>query len=275
MLSASLFKTFPSFLGTHNRPIHPKNWKESAERGHGWEVNLVARRLYVGISLTPLRRQRRVNWLRAHAPRRFLMVQWRRVLFTGESRFKRFRPDRWHRVYRHRGDMRDLPMIALMRGTALGVPQSGSWVEFSMLFKTPLVVIAGNLTAVWYRDEILQPHTVHTLCPAKQLDISTRLREAACYKQECVGTSWQPRSVPHRALVGSVGQESEESCKPTLAQLRNALVDEWPTVQWGVWMPWWIPWPGWSEQLHRHGVCVCVCVCVIHSTSETMDPYTD
>ena len=213
-------------------------------------------------------------------------MQWRRVLFTGESRFKLFRPDRWHRVCRHRGVMRDLPMIALMRGTALGVPQSGSGVEFSMLFKTPLVVIAGNLTAVWYRDEILQLHTVHTLCPAKQLDISTRLREAACYKQECVGTSWQrttsspstgslqPRSVPHRALVGSVGQESEESCKPTHhpcpaqkclgrrianSPMRsvNALMNSITRMVRA------------ATQARGGGGGV------IHSTSETMDPYTD
>ena len=49
--------------------------------------------------------------------------------------------------------VRDLPTFALIRG-------SGSvmvWGGISRGFKTPLVVIAGNLTAVQYRDEILQP----------------------------------------------------------------------------------------------------------------------
>ena len=51
------------------------------------EIGLRARRPYVGLPLTQARRLRRMAWLTAHAPRLFPMRQWRRVLFTDESRF--------------------------------------------------------------------------------------------------------------------------------------------------------------------------------------------
>ena len=51
------------------------------------EIGLRARRPYVGLPLTQARRLRRMVWLTAHAPRLFPMRQWRRVLFTDESRF--------------------------------------------------------------------------------------------------------------------------------------------------------------------------------------------
>ena len=92
------------------------------------------------------------------------------------------------------------------------------WGGISHRFKTPF---GGNLTTIRYRDEILQ-------CPLSsettwRFNKTTRGRML----QECVGTSLkrttstlqlarlQPRSVPHRSLVGSVGQDSEESFRPT------------------------------------------------------------
>ena len=68
-------------VGTHNRQISPKTV------GSGLRENdLRARRQYVGLPLTQARRLRSMVWLTAHAPRLFPMRQWRRVLFTDESR---------------------------------------------------------------------------------------------------------------------------------------------------------------------------------------------
>ena len=171
-------------------------------------------------------------------------------------------------------EVRDLPIIALMRRRVGGGGEIWVWLSHGLGWNFPWVYNTfGGLR--WEPDSrLIQQNT------AKQLDISTRLREAACYKQECVGTSWQrttsspstgrlqPRSVPHRALVGSVGQESEESCKTYPSPLPSSEMP-WSTngitVQWGVWMPWWIPWTGGSEQRHRHGGGGGV----IHGTSET------
>ena len=68
-------------VGKHNRHISPKTVGSRLR-----EIGLRARRPYAGLPLTQARRLRRMAWLTAHAPRLFPMRQWRRVLFTDESR---------------------------------------------------------------------------------------------------------------------------------------------------------------------------------------------
>ena len=75
-------------VGTHNRQISPKTVGSRLR-----EIGLRARRPYVGLPLTQERRLHRMAWLTAHAPRLFPMRQWRRVLFTDESRFTLYRAD--------------------------------------------------------------------------------------------------------------------------------------------------------------------------------------
>ena len=94
-------------------------------------------------------------WLAAHGPRQFPMRQWKRVFFTDESRFTLFRPDGRRRVCRRRGE-RFADTCVLERDRFEG----GSvmvWGGISHGLKSPLIVIAGNLTGVRYRDEILRP----------------------------------------------------------------------------------------------------------------------
>ena len=79
---------------THNCLIHHKTVRYEPR-----EVNFIVRCPYVGLPLTSLRRQRRMNWQHAHAPGRFRMIQWRRVLFMDESRFTLFWLARRRRVY--------------------------------------------------------------------------------------------------------------------------------------------------------------------------------
>ena len=92
-------KTALNTVGTHNRQISPKTVGRRLR-----EIGLRARRPYVGLPLTQARRLRRMAWLTAHAPRLFPMRQWRRVLFTDESRFTLYRTDGRRRVYRRRGE---------------------------------------------------------------------------------------------------------------------------------------------------------------------------
>ena len=75
-------ETVLNTVGTHNRQISPK-----AVGSRLREIGLRARRPYVGLPLTKARRLRRMAWLTAHAPMLFPTRQWRRVLFTDESRF--------------------------------------------------------------------------------------------------------------------------------------------------------------------------------------------
>ena len=85
-------------IGTHGRRVCPRTVRNRLR-----EFDLRPRRPYVGPNLTSRRRQRRMQWLRAHAPNRFRLADWRRVMFSDESRFSLQRPDR-RRVYRRLGE---------------------------------------------------------------------------------------------------------------------------------------------------------------------------
>ena len=86
-------------IGTHGRRACPRTVRNRLR-----EFDLRPRRPYVGPNLTPRRRQRRMQWLRAHAPNRFRLADWRRVMFSDESRFSLQRSDRRQRVYRRLGE---------------------------------------------------------------------------------------------------------------------------------------------------------------------------
>jgi hypothetical protein len=81
-------------------------------------------------------------WLVAHGPKQFPMRQWRRVSSTDESRFTLFRPDGRRRVYRRRGER--FGDACVLERDRFGVARLWSG-----------IVIAGNLTGVRYRDEII------------------------------------------------------------------------------------------------------------------------
>ena len=132
--------------GTHNRQISPKTVGSRLR-----EIGLRGRRPYVGLPLTQARRLRRMAWLTAHAPRLFPMRQWRRVLFTDESRFTLYRADGRRRVYRRRGE-RFADAYVVERDRFGGGIDHG--------IKSQLIIVAGNVTAVKYRDEILRPVAV-------------------------------------------------------------------------------------------------------------------
>ena len=146
-------ETALNIVGTHNRQISPKTVGSRLR-----EIGLRARRPYVGLPLTQARRLRRMAWLTAHAPRLFPMRQWRRVLFTDESRFTLYRADGRRRVYRRRGE-RFADACVVERDRFVG----GSvmiWGGIAHGIKSQLIIVAGNMTAVRYRDEILRPVAV-------------------------------------------------------------------------------------------------------------------
>jgi hypothetical protein len=140
-------------VGNHNRHIHPK-----AVRNRLREFGLRARRPYIGFPLTRARRTRRMAWLVAHGPRQFPMRQWRWVFFTDESRFTLFRPDGRCHVYRRCGER--FADACILERDRFGGGSVMIWRGISHGLKSPLIVIAGNLTSVRYRDEILRPVAV-------------------------------------------------------------------------------------------------------------------
>ena len=93
-------ETAREVIGTHDRRVCPRTVRNRLR-----EFDLRPRRPYVGPNLTPpRRRQRRMQWLRAHAPNRFRLADRRRVMFSDESRFSLQRSDRRQRVYRRLGE---------------------------------------------------------------------------------------------------------------------------------------------------------------------------
>ena len=89
----------PNIRGNHGRSINSKSVRNRLRK-----LGIRASRPYVGPHLTPARRQRRMAWVAAHAPRRFSLRQWRQVFFTDESRFSLYRSDGRQRVYRRNGE---------------------------------------------------------------------------------------------------------------------------------------------------------------------------
>ena len=87
-------ETAREIIGTHGHRVCPRTVRNRLR-----EFNLGPRHPYVGPNLTPRRRQRHMQWLRAHAPNRFRLADWRRVMFSDESRFSLQRSDRRQRVY--------------------------------------------------------------------------------------------------------------------------------------------------------------------------------
>ena len=86
------------------------------------------------------------------------MRQWRQVFFTDESRFTLFRPDGRRLVYRRRGErFADACVLERDRFGGGSVMVRGG---ISHGFKSLLIVMAGDLTGVRYRDEILRPVAV-------------------------------------------------------------------------------------------------------------------
>ena len=143
-------KTALNTVGRHNRQISPKTVGIRLR-----EIGPRARRPYVGLPLTQARRLHRMAWLTAHAPRLFTMRQWRRVLFTDKSRFTLYRADGRLCVYRHRGErFADACVVERDRfwGGSIMV-----WGGIAHGIKSQLIIVAGNMTAVRYRDVCCSP----------------------------------------------------------------------------------------------------------------------
>jgi hypothetical protein len=86
------------------------------------------------------------------------MRQWRRVFLTDESRFTLFRPDGRRRAYRRRG--KRFADACVLERDRFGGGSVMVWRGISHGLKSSLIMTAGNLTGVRYRNEILRPVAV-------------------------------------------------------------------------------------------------------------------
>ena len=223
-------------IGTHGRRVCPRTVRNRLR-----EFDLRPRRPYVGPNLTPRRRQRRMQWLRAHAPNRFRLADWRRVMFSDESRFSLQRSDSRQRVYRRLGEryfdacVREVDKFG--GGGSVMV-----WGGISHGVKTPLVVIQGNLTAVCYRDQVLMPHVL-SLVNAHNLTFQhdnarpyvARVCRDFLNQNNVQVLDWPPYSpdlnpIEHLWNVLDRRVRKRVNVPNNVAQLQLALIQEWNNI---------------------------------------------
>ena len=226
-------ETAREVIGTHGHCVSPRTVRNSLRA-----FDLRPRHPYVGPNLTPRRRQRRMQWLHAPAPNRFRLADWRRVMFSDESRFLLQWSDRRQQVYRCLGqrysDACEREVDRFGGGGSVMV-----WGGISHVVKTPLVVIQGNLTAVRYRDQVLMPHVLplvnaHNL--TFQHDIVRPHVARVCrdfFNQNNVQViDWSPYSldlnpIEHLWDVLDRRVRKRVNVPNNVAQLQLALIQEW------------------------------------------------
>ena len=140
--------------GQQGRPISSRTVRRRLAEG-----GIRCRRPYVGPILTNRHRQARLNWAvnRAYLQRR----PWRDVVFSDESRFCVSHSDGRVRVYRRAGER--YRNNCVVQRDRFGGPSVMVWAAINADFRSPLVVLDGNLNAQRYINAILRPHLLPLL----------------------------------------------------------------------------------------------------------------
>ncbi|GFS99788.1 HTH_Tnp_Tc3_2 domain-containing protein [Trichonephila clavipes] len=136
----------------YRRGGHPVPSRETIRR-RLTEVGLRSRRPLRRLPLTPHHRQCRLDFCRPRAT--WSVTDWRRVIFSDESRFSLSADDHRTRVWRRTGQRSD-PAFIVERHTAISQGVT-VWGAISWDTRSSLVVLQGTLTARRYVDDILTP----------------------------------------------------------------------------------------------------------------------
>ncbi|GFT05287.1 HTH_Tnp_Tc3_2 domain-containing protein [Trichonephila clavipes] len=131
---------------------HPVPSRETIRR-RLTEVGLRSRRPLRRLPLTPHHRQCRLDF--ADLGQLGSVTDWRRVIFSDESRFSLSADDHRTRVWRRSGQRSD-PAFIVERHTAISQGVT-VWGAISWDTRSSLVVLQGTLTARRYVDDILTP----------------------------------------------------------------------------------------------------------------------
>ncbi|GFT35763.1 transposable element Tcb2 transposase [Trichonephila clavipes] len=131
---------------------HPVPSRETIRR-RLTEVGLRSRRPLRRLPLTPHHRQCRLVFCQPRAT--WSVTDWRRVIFSDESRFSLSADDHRTRVWRRTGQRSD-PAFIVERHTAISQGVT-VWGAISWDTRSSLVVLQGTLTARRYVDDILTP----------------------------------------------------------------------------------------------------------------------
>uniref|UniRef100_A0A8K9X168 Transposase Tc1-like domain-containing protein n=1 Tax=Oncorhynchus mykiss TaxID=8022 RepID=A0A8K9X168_ONCMY len=231
--------------GTHNPSINAQTVHNRLR-----EVGLRACRPVVRQVLTRHHRQQRRLWAQTH--RRWTRQDWQKVLFTDVLWFCLTRGDGRICVYCQRNE-RYTEACTLERNQFGGGVSVMVWGVVSQDHWTELVVIAGNLNAVHYKEDILLPHvvpflqahpemtlqhdnatshTVRSVCdflqgrnvsvlpwPAKSLDLNPIVYVWDLFDRRVRATAIPPRNV--RELAGALGNISQQELANLVQSMRR------------------------------------------------------
>ena len=120
------------------------------------EHNIRPRRPAIRPNLLPRHRAARLTWCRRYL--KFRIQDWANILFTDEFRFHLDSSDGSSRVYRCVGERYADACVILRQ--SFGGGSAMVWEGITAHGRTPLVVVAGNLTGMRYWDEIVQPYVI-------------------------------------------------------------------------------------------------------------------
>ena len=135
-----------------------------------------------------------------------------------------------------------LPTPVLSNGIGLGGGSVMVWGGIAHGIKSQLIIVAGNMTAIRYRDEILRPVAV-PLVQQRNLILQqdnarphvARVCQDFLANNNIAPLAWPPYSpdlTPIEHMWDELDRRVRKRRNPhaTLAQLRNALIDEWNNI---------------------------------------------
>jgi len=220
-------------IGTHGRPVSGDTVRRRLRHSQ-----LRARRPFRGPILTGQNRERRLQWARNHL--RWTRQRWGSVLFSDESRFCCSIADGRRRVWRRRGERYIRPCI--LSFDRWGGPNVMVWAGISLNFRTPLVIVEGNLTAQRYIDLILRPHVIPFMAAHPDLRIfqqdgarphAARATRDFLNDEEIQVLNWVPYSPdfnPIEHLWDILGRRVARREPRTRGELIRILQDEWEII---------------------------------------------
>jgi len=204
------------------------------------QCGLRARRPLKGAILKRRHRIARLQWCRTRVT--WNRLTWQNILFSDESRFCLKFSDGRARVYRRRGERFSDPCV--QETDRFGGGSLMVWGGISHTGCTDLKVVAGNLNAVRYRDEILQP-VVLPFLRRHQFNHVFQQDNARCHVAQVSmdflnfhhirvlpWPAMSPDLNPIEHLWDELGRRVRSRLNPpeTLDQLRRALVAEWTNI---------------------------------------------
>ena len=190
--------------------------------------------------LLPRHRASRLTWCRYYL--RFRIQDFANILFTDESRFHLDSSDGRSRAYRRVGER--YADACVIQRQSFGGGSAIVWGGIIAHSRTPLVVLAGNMTGIRYRDGIVQPNLIPFIqAQANNVTFQqdnarphvTRVVRDYLTQQNVDLLPW-PAVSPDRSPIEHVWDEMERRLRHlpnqpvTLAEMGPALIRIWNNI---------------------------------------------